>query len=380
MPSWERLWRALESLSGLQITGIDEDVWKSFEELLLPANALLQGYNFNTHDELQLMSAEDVSRALASVNAAANCAIDAELDRIVATFDQGIPELPVAAIREAREHRELMIPRLVRVLHEATAAARDDHVPEGNAHFFALFLLTEFQAAEAFPAILEAISLPSELPHELFGDAVTSTLSRVLAQFTADNTDVLDRLIADREVNEYVRWAAAQTYIHHVRDGRLSRSDAVQRLRQHLRDALDQEDTDNILALVCELADLSPSEAMDEITEAYDRDLVDSFLIKREDVELSIAKGEFGVQESLERCPPTGIADTIEELQRWAGFQDEPVKKSVPPRDFIPASPVASQMTALSVVGRTRIGRNDPCPCGSGKKFKKCCGRVHDVS
>jgi preprotein translocase subunit SecA len=22
-----------------------------------------------------------------------------------------------------------------------------------------------------------------------------------------------------------------------------------------------------------------------------------------------------------------------------------------------------------------RIGRNDPCPCGSGKKFKKCCGR-----
>jgi SEC-C motif-containing protein len=21
-----------------------------------------------------------------------------------------------------------------------------------------------------------------------------------------------------------------------------------------------------------------------------------------------------------------------------------------------------------------RAGRNDPCPCGSGKKFKKCCG------
>jgi uncharacterized protein YecA (UPF0149 family) len=21
------------------------------------------------------------------------------------------------------------------------------------------------------------------------------------------------------------------------------------------------------------------------------------------------------------------------------------------------------------------VGRNDPCPCGSGKKFKKCCGK-----
>lgn len=24
----------------------------------------------------------------------------------------------------------------------------------------------------------------------------------------------------------------------------------------------------------------------------------------------------------------------------------------------------------------TKVGRNDPCPCGSGKKFKKCCGKV----
>ncbi|MBQ7721705.1 MAG: SEC-C domain-containing protein, partial [Kiritimatiellae bacterium] len=23
-----------------------------------------------------------------------------------------------------------------------------------------------------------------------------------------------------------------------------------------------------------------------------------------------------------------------------------------------------------------KVGRNDPCPCGSGKKFKKCCGSL----
>ena len=22
-----------------------------------------------------------------------------------------------------------------------------------------------------------------------------------------------------------------------------------------------------------------------------------------------------------------------------------------------------------------KVGRNDPCPCGSGKKYKQCCGR-----
>lgn len=26
------------------------------------------------------------------------------------------------------------------------------------------------------------------------------------------------------------------------------------------------------------------------------------------------------------------------------------------------------------VVNENKVGRNDPCPCGSGKKYKKCCG------
>jgi SEC-C motif-containing protein len=30
---------------------------------------------------------------------------------------------------------------------------------------------------------------------------------------------------------------------------------------------------------------------------------------------------------------------------------------------------------ATEVRAQPKVGRNDPCPCGSGKKFKKCCGR-----
>ena len=42
------------------------------------------------------------------------------------------------------------------------------------------------------------------------------------------------------------------------------------------------------------------------------------------------------------------------------------------------ASPMASRRQGDSVqVVRTtpKVGRNDPCPCGSGKKYKQCCGR-----
>ncbi|MCR4715390.1 MAG: SEC-C domain-containing protein, partial [Treponemataceae bacterium] len=41
-------------------------------------------------------------------------------------------------------------------------------------------------------------------------------------------------------------------------------------------------------------------------------------------------------------------------------------------------SPMASRRQGESVtVVRTgpKVGRNDPCPCGSGKKYKHCCGR-----
>ncbi len=31
-------------------------------------------------------------------------------------------------------------------------------------------------------------------------------------------------------------------------------------------------------------------------------------------------------------------------------------------------------LNPLKPVQSAKIGRNDPCPCGSGKKYKKCCG------
>jgi preprotein translocase subunit SecA len=56
------------------------------------------------------------------------------------------------------------------------------------------------------------------------------------------------------------------------------------------------------------------------------------------------------------------------------------VKKEAPPPPPSPMAQVASRGTAsprkqpAKVAGK-KVGRNDPCPCGSGKKYKHCCGR-----
>ena len=377
LPKWQRLSHGLQAFSGLELTGIPDDVREPFEADLAAVNRVLEEYPLERVEDCQDISDIDLRRMLGTVDTLTSWVIDAELDRIVVDLAAGSKKLPVEAIRETREHRDLMIPRLIEVLRDTISAAREGETWEGNAHFFAVFLLTEFQAEEAFPVIIEAFSLPGELPFDLFGDAVTSTLSRILAFFAGDRPEVMDGLMADQALNEYVRWEAAQSYVHLVRDGRLQRDEAVDRLRQLLREAIDRNDGELAGILISELTSYAPKDAIEDIKEAYRRDLVDSFLVSMEDVEKSIAEGEARVRQDLDRCPATGIEDTIKELQHWAAFQEKPAKQHTPPppKPHFTTAPEPPELVPTPVLSRgRRVGRNDPCTCGSGKKYKKCCG------
>lgn len=48
-------------------------------------------------------------------------------------------------------------------------------------------------------------------------------------------------------------------------------------------------------------------------------------------------------------------------------------KKTEPPKAKPSVPPAPQQVLAPKSESKQRVGRNDPCPCGSGKKFKKCC-------
>jgi hypothetical protein len=62
------------------------------------------------------------------------------------------------------------------------------------------------------------------------------------------------------------------------------------------------------------------------------------------------------------------FGDVVDELSGWAGF------KPKQQRDQIASSPRPNPWPAMPAHNPFRnVGRNDPCPCGSGKKFKKCC-------
>ena len=54
------------------------------------------------------------------------------------------------------------------------------------------------------------------------------------------------------------------------------------------------------------------------------------------------------------------------------------VEKKLEMRHSNPGSKITNQVEKTDTVIRRqtpKIGRNDPCPCGSGKKYKNCCGK-----
>jgi uncharacterized protein len=75
------------------------------------------------------------------------------------------------------------------------------------------------------------------------------------------------------------------------------------------------------------------------------------------------------------------VSDEDELLVRWPN-QREQLSEQIPDsiasiyRFWLPYRSAAHERLLATMIQRAapKVGRNDPCPCGSGKKFKKCCG------
>ncbi len=66
--------------------------------------------------------------------------------------------------------------------------------------------------------------------------------------------------------------------------------------------------------------------------------------------------------------PPRQVATSVDEIEQ--AFQRKK-KKELEQARMAGAGDMQVQQVVRS---GEKVGRNDPCPCGSGKKYKKCCG------
>lgn len=145
-----------------------------------------------------------------------------------------------------------------------------------------------------------------------------------------------------------------------------SRGECVERLREQLARFATESGELNAF-VICELMDLHAVEAAALIEQAFAAERVEETVCGDwEDVAI-----EFGLKSKREKPRRPNKLTKMREDFLAADLADK-ISHSGDEDNFF-------EPPALPYVARPKVGRNDPCPCGSKKKFKKCCERTGGV-
>nr|MDT0252540.1 DUF1186 domain-containing protein [Endozoicomonas sp.] len=259
---------------------------------------------------------------------------------------------------------EAITPYLLNSLEKMAANGRTDDDSNAMLSIFALFLLAQFREQKAYPIIINVINRPAKEAEYLLGDITTEGLNRILASVYDGELAPLQAVIENDKTYEFVRSAAIRAITVLYFTGQLERDTILAYFKTLYQERLER--SENLIwgSLVDYTGQMGLDELLPEVKLAFQDDLVDDMYCSLSDVEnMLMEKNSMPEEES----DATLITNTVEELQWWAAFRPEPEVRSAP------REPVVQAVT--TVRDGPKVGRNDPCPCGSGKKFKKCCGR-----
>lgn len=296
---------------------------------------------------------------------------ESDIDRILGALEDG-GDFPYDAVEEVIRRKEEMTPHLLVAISDATEQARDGEAdPDDLLLQFAMHLLAQFRETRAYPLIVNLCKLPAETVDDLLGDTVAEGLPRILASVCGGDIGPLKALVEDASVNEYARAAAlyALTILFH--EGSLSRADHVAYYRDLFHGKLEKEHSHVWDELVAEAIDLYMKDLESDIRAAYQDGLASPFYTNPKSLDKTFAKREAVVLAKSKRNCPGLIDDAIGEMEEWCFSESD--DDEVDRGDWdVPA--LASTTFGLPLPAGPVIARNAPCPCGSGKKYKKCCG------
>ncbi len=289
-----------------------------------------------------------------------------EFDDILAGLST-MGRLPEAAIDAARARHPGIVPRFIDII--------DGFVDDGtneDAVFLIFHLFGEWRETAAYRPLARLLQCDVEKLESAIGDATTSTAARIMAAvFDGDPRPLYD-IILNLEADEHVRSEMCEVLALLVVRGQLDRDEAARFLRYAYVNILPQATSFVWFGWSDAVAVLGLEELRSEVKQAYDRRFIlpdwSSYDHFERDLRHAIANPAAPWSSGWGSHEP--FDDVVEELSGWAVFNPA---EDPPPR---PEPAGRSHVTAEPAINLFRnVGRNDPCPCGSGKKFKKCCLR-----
>lgn len=291
----------------------------------------------------------------------------------------GPGELPREAMAWALDHWDQAGPRFAAML-DAYASGADRSKELEVALFPIIHLQAEMRDPAAFGPLCRLLR-DAEAADLVLGDAITATLPRVLVSAYDDSLPALASVVELESADSFVREAAMLAMAYLTRTGRVTE----EQMREHLlrwRETLQPQAEDQVwMAWVTAVACLGCADLAGMAEDLFERGFVDMAWMEVEDFRQELQRTLDDPQRMAgfanQDLRPFGSA--IEELADWvnvpaASLEERMKALLIGDEDDWTRDGYADQEAGQPYVNPLRgVGRNDPCPCGSGKKYKKCC-------
>ena len=264
-------------------------------------------------------------------------------------------EVPVVAVSACLARHEESAPLLRRLIERSI----DDEVEEeehATQLFRALHILGGMRDRQSFQPVLRLVQGPPDKIDYVLGDAAGETLPRIIVGIFDGDAEALFAAIENPEADAAVRDSLLLAAAFLTWEGRIDRSSMAAFLERFARtqavpnDELVWSGWTQAIALLG-LRHLEPL-----VSELEQQDRLDELLFDRGEFEALLEAAEKAPQdksrfEDASVGYPEDVVDTLREFS----YRDEEIV----------TQPIINPMR--------HVGRNDPCPCGSGKKAKRCC-------
>ncbi|MDC0934809.1 DUF1186 domain-containing protein [Pirellulales bacterium] len=300
--------------------------------------------------------------------------IDRHLQALRESNDENFPR---AAVEALKSHVKYIEDQLIEEVSEGLRNAGGPDARSNNAPFLALALLIGGGARIPRDLLLNIVDLPEDQCMDLFGDAIHDAVALALSRSLRGDVEPIDDRIVDEDRPSIDRYSLVRVYPLSAWRGHLTRDEAIDRLFRLWQWASNDERAGTELVadgLLESLCVMSPQQHRDALLEAIDQ-VEGGGRFSPQRLRELIEDPSHGVDEVLAWAREYNDAmEIVEESVMFSIEAGHPARTSfsntAPPQ---PSHDAATSTTTLQKATSTR--RNDPCPCGSGKKYKKCCLR-----
>ncbi|MHB8261559.1 MAG: DUF1186 domain-containing protein [Bacteroidia bacterium] len=295
-------------------------------------------------------------------------------------FEYGI-DIPEGILNEIKQaERTSLISDLNKIVYDGITGFKHYftvEIPEENTEhsvIHALFLLRDIEAEESLEVILDFLSQDEELLVYWLGDLLCEEIWSVIAICGKNNLPRLSAFMKESGIYTYSKSEVSEVVSQLVLHKLLDRATAINWFEDVFTYFLNNSQSENIIdsdlngLMMCACIDLRAIELLPTIEKMFDANLVTG----------SIAGDWVEVQEAIKQ--PLNTYNSLREIKDinvlYTELQSNPDDE--PYGDdggaFDAYEPVDSAKIETFIRTEPKIGRNDPCVCGSGKKYKKCCG------